>query len=92
MFENISHYFVEEPVHELNSADYLFIGGDFNFGDESEMDMSLIRKLFLDKGFTDLCPNVCTFDPLSNFTAAITSKKNFGRRLDRILFKVCHLS
>ena len=73
-------------MHELKT-DYVFIGGDFNFGDEATYEAGLLKKYFLDNGFTDACPNIHTFDPNTNFAASITSFKDYGRRLDRILFK-----
>ena len=81
--ETLSDYVLGEDLR----ADYVIIGGDFNFGDESDKETSLIRRLFLEKGFADLCPDIVTFDPLSNFAACLTSSKNYGRRLDRVLFK-----
>ena len=48
----------------------------------------LLKYLFLNNGFEDMCPNVNTFDPLVNLTAAVTSVKKYSRRLDRVLLKV----
>ena len=90
--ETLHKYLVSEDkklnsdLHELNS-NYTFICGDFNFGDEADLENGLLKKLFFDKGFTDSCPNALTFDPTSNFAASLTSSKTYARRLDRILFR-----
>ncbi len=74
----------------LYKSDYTLIGGDFNFGDheaDNQPENLLVEKLFIQNGFTDLIPQLSTFDPTSNFSASLTSKKLFPRRLDRLLLK-----
>lgn len=84
----LRNYF-SDAIGDLKS-DFTIIGGDFNFGDQEDEKAGenlLVEKLFLNEGFLDLAPGLCTFDPSQNYSASITSKKLFPRRLDRILLK-----
>ena len=86
---SLKDYFVGDSAQF--KANFTIIGGDFNFGDNeaetNDEENKLIDTLFLQHGFQDLAPDCVTFDPLSNFSAAITSHKLYPRRLDRILLR-----
>lgn len=87
--ETLKRCFLDEPEKYDFNADYLMIAGDFNFGeeDENKSENDLLKEFFILNGFTDLVPNVKTFDPHTNLSASITSHKDYSRRLDRLLFK-----
>eukprot|EP01124_Arcella_intermedia_P034169 TRINITY_DN8421_c0_g1_i2.p1 TRINITY_DN8421_c0_g1~~TRINITY_DN8421_c0_g1_i2.p1 ORF type:complete len:825 (-),score=204.08 TRINITY_DN8421_c0_g1_i2:500-2974(-) len=65
-----------------------FVVGDFNFGDHEEGEDLIVRPEFLDV-WKHLHPSEggFTFDPNLNPLAKINSRKNVGRRLDRIFVK-----
>lgn len=82
---------IESPTSNIkdliNKPNYYFICGDFNFGDDSANDRETVNSCLLSNGFVDLMPNKYTFDPKTNFTAAITSQSQKSRRFDRIYLK-----
>ncbi len=85
-----SYFCTQSTKNNRYNSDYTLIGGDFNFGDhelDNQPENSLIDKLFIENGFIDLIPQHDTFDPTKNFSASLTSKKLYSRRLDRVLFK-----
>ena len=92
--ETLKQYFVDEKADNDLDADYVLIGGDFNFGDqedENKHENQLLEKFFVKNGYTDLMPNAFTFDPTRNLTASITAHKMYPRRLDRMFLKAKHV-
>lgn len=78
---------LKELITSYSNYEFIFIGGDFNFGDCSIQENELLKELFLNDKFVDLATHCYTFDPSSNFCSAITSSHKEPRRMDRILLR-----
>lgn len=91
--------YLEKDLQPLDiQPKHTILAGDFNFDDTNDSDQSdlnkeenqLMDKLFLRSGYSDLVPDVYTFDPTVNFCASITASimsSRRRRRYDRILYK-----
>lgn len=77
---------LKDTFHKIKNSNHSMIIGDFNFGDGEENESmnwedhkDVWKLLEKGKGFT--------YDPDTNITAKITSKKLIPKRLDRVILR-----